>query len=89
MIAHNINKSLEKNTVVASNKGLLQKCKKAKSKKSVAQSFKLKLFHVSKEMLMRKLCNGFHVGKNGILVGNFQKTVIFQVEKGVLKGAFF
>ena len=39
------------------------------------QSFQLKLFHVSKNMLMRKLISWFHICKNGICVSSFQKIV--------------
>ena len=42
------------------------------------QSFYLKLFHVGKKMPTWKFYNQFHVGKNEIRVGNFQKFVFFQ-----------
>ena len=43
------------------------------------QSFSLKLYHVSKKMLVQKLYNRFQVDKNGFHVGNFLKIVLFQV----------
>ena len=43
------------------------------------QSFKLQLFNVGKKMLTGKFYNQFHVGKNGIRVGNFQKIVFLQI----------
>ena len=43
------------------------------------QFFELKLFQIGKKMLMRKLYNGFHVGKNGIHISNFQKIVFLQI----------
>ena len=30
-------------------------------------------------MLTQKLHNAFHVGKNGICIGNFQKNIFFQI----------
>ena len=48
--------------------------------KSHIQSFKLKLlFHTDKKMLMLKLYNRFHVSKNEIRIGNFEKLVFFQI----------
>ena len=47
--------------------------------KSHIQSFKLKLFHIDKKMLMLKLYNRFHVSKNEIRIGNFEKLVFFQI----------
>ena len=42
-------------------------------------SFSNSLFHIGKKMSMRKLCNQFHISKNEICVGNFQKIVFFQI----------
>ena len=35
------------------------------------------LFHVGKKMPTQKLCNEFHVSKNGIHISNFQKNLNF------------
>ena len=47
--------------------------------KSHIQSFKFQLFHIKKKMLMLKLYNRFHVGKNEIRIGNSEKLVFFQI----------
>ena len=47
--------------------------------------FLTQLFHVGKKMPTRKFYNQFHVGKNEIRVGNFQKIVFPNIQlKGVV-----
>ena len=51
---------------------------------SKQQPFKFRFFHVGEKVPTRKLYNRFHVGKNGIHLGNFQNCIFPNIQLKVL-----